>query len=1572
MKHRFARLLALVLSLALILGLFSGLSVWAEDGRATGPAEKSSASVSDAEDEPVPTDGDIYDLSIAGTQVTGENCGDVLGDGVFSYDPESKTLLIRGDCSCETTVIYSEIEGLIIRASGDCRLETTGDVCIHLRAGTSIRSADGPDSALDVIGSDTGICLDRMDSLDAATLDIRRVSVSASGGSFGICGRLSKDKLQLYKADLCAAGAQGAVCGFEDGITMELCSVTDPADCAVGATAITDASGSNLTNVTIRARRWRIALDCQGGETDADWLETNYQNKIWDLPLPTKAGCSFAGWYTAASGGTLVTTEYAYTSDETIYAAWVPSAGKLAYGWYFNEDPEAEGWTFTDLDGDGLGWEWGLARDNLKIPEGCGALTSKSWDSELGGLTPDNYAMSPAIKLPYGTATLSLWAGPEDRLYSNEHFSVYVCTSGTLEDLNCVSGETPLTVMDGARRFDIDLSDFAGWTVHLVIRHHDTKDRYALLVDMVEIYGYFDSYDLWVGGVQVTEMNKNDILRNGRFRYDPDEETLFISGDCQSNRSVIRSGIDGLTIVAERDATLTSRRGAAIESAGSLTITGNRTLNLSGEQEAGILLASEEELTLTVDGSQGLRLNVTGAAVGIAGAEKQEAVILDHAKLRVTGGNGAFSQIGRGITAAGCSLIKPKDGYVGEHDVRNADGSIAAEAIFGAPVNAITAPAVLEAALNRTVLIDCAVEPADADDPGVIFTSSDPNVASVAEDGMVTPHAPGKTTVTITSNSDPDVKAACEVTVVNKGLSPITFYGFFLRHSSDSLDNTWVSFRSTDVTSVTPLAALSADTYAAAYAYGTVYGFTAGSKFYTAPLDDLSDMTYLDQDHPYGSIGTMTYDYVRQVLFAFTRHDEKNLLLLIDPATGAILRENLIAGLHEPAMGLAADKAGKGWVVDAAGDLYTLDFDTLAVSKVGSTGLPARYFQDLCCDFDSGELYWAHCSEAAINYLYAVDKQTARATPVGLVSSEANSLVGLFSLPSTEPANVAGGKPAGLVVSPCKAALCVDETLQLRAMALPLNARPVTAKWSSSDLSVASVDANGLVIARKGGVAVITASAENGALIASMELTVTEVDSPLQFGWYFETGEDGDDWKDWCFLDGDGNGRNWTRNNDSGAYQGSGYLYSSSMSHTPDNWAFTPTFPVPEGAFLSYWIRGSLTWPDTYSIYIGGSQEISDMTVFPGADHLAAGEGEYVNHQIDLSAYAGQTVCLAFRHHDCYDRFNLRLDNVEIYAARPYYTVTLHSDHGTVPGPLKIAWGYTLPVFSLEPADGLAFYGWYTDAALTAYFDPATPIEGNLDLYAKWGEAVTVTFVSEHGLAPEPLVLAKGSIAAKPKDPTDPVWIFGGWFTDKACTKAYDFSIPVNANLTLYAKWTLARPNPFSDVKEGKYYYTPVLWAYYHDPQITSGTSETKFSPNDTCTRAQIVTFLWRAAGSPEPTTTSNPFTDVKDSKYYYKAVLWTAETGVTSGTAADKFSPNDGCTRAQVVTFLWRFAGIPEPTTTSNPFTDVPAGKYYTKAVLWAAEKGVTAGTSETTFSPNQTCTRGQIVTFLWRYMEG
>ena len=169
---------------------------------------------------------------------------------------------------------------------------------------------------------------------------------------------------------------------------------------------------------------------------------------------------------------------------------------------------------------------------------------------------------------------------------------------------------------------------------------------------------------------------------------------------------------------------------------------------------------------------------------------------------------------------------------------------------------------------------------------------------------------------------------------------------------------------------------------------------------------------------------------------------------------------------------------------------------------------------------------------------------------------------------------------------------------------------------------------------------------------------------------------------------------------------------------------------------------------------------------------------------------------------------------------------------------------------------------------------------------------------------------------------------------------------------------------PFTDVKTGEYYYNAVMWAYTND--VAKGTTKTTFGVNDGCTRAQIVTFLWRAAGSPAPKTTVNPFTDIVKGDYY-DAILWAVENGITKGTSATTFDPNSPCTRGQIVTFLWRYEKSPVVSTVAS-FKDVPTTEYYYKAVNWAVANGITDGTGNGMFSPDATCTRAQAVTFLWR----
>ena len=244
----------------------------------------------------------------------------------------------------------------------------------------------------------------------------------------------------------------------------------------------------------------------------------------------------------------------------------------------------------------------------------------------------------------------------------------------------------------------------------------------------------------------------------------------------------------------------------------------------------------------------------------------------------------------------------------------------------------------------------------------------------------------------------------------------------------------------------------------------------------------------------------------------------------------------------------------------------------------------------------------------------------------------------------------------------------------------------------------------------------------------------------------------------------------------------------------------------------------------------------------------------------------------------------------------------------------------------------------------------------------------TLTFDTNGGSAIDKITKDSGTtIDLAAYKPTRAGYTFAGWFSDKALTKAVT-SVKLTANTTVYAKWNQnggTAQNPFVDVKEGAYYYDAVLWAV--EQKITSGTSATTFSPDASCTRAQMVTFLWRAAGSPKVENGKNPFTDVKADAYYYDAVLWAVEKGVTSGTSATTFSPDATVTRGQTVTFLYRNAGSPEVSGTM-PFTDVEADAYYAKAVQWAVQQKITTGTSETTFSPMSDCTRGQIVTFLYR----
>ena len=207
-------------------------------------------------------------------------------------------------------------------------------------------------------------------------------------------------------------------------------------------------------------------------------------------------------------------------------------------------------------------------------------------------------------------------------------------------------------------------------------------------------------------------------------------------------------------------------------------------------------------------------------------------------------------------------------------------------------------------------------------------------------------------------------------------------------------------------------------------------------------------------------------------------------------------------------------------------------------------------------------------------------------------------------------------------------------------------------------------------------------------------------------------------------------------------------------------------------------------------------------------------------------------------------------------------------------------------------------------------------------------------------------------------------YVFTGWYADRALTEKVT-SVTLRSSRTVYAGWQAAETAAFADVPAGSYFEQAVRWAVENG--VTTGMTDTLFAPNAGCTRAQAVTFLWRAAGSPEPKSVLLPFADVPAGSYYAKAVAWAVENGITKGVSGTLFAPNATCTRAQIVTFLWRAQQSPA-SGGENPFADVSAAAYYYNAVLWAVENDVAKGVSETAFAPDDNCTRAQIVTLIYR----
>lgn len=332
------------------------------------------------------------------------------------------------------------------------------------------------------------------------------------------------------------------------------------------------------------------------------------------------------------------------------------------------------------------------------------------------------------------------------------------------------------------------------------------------------------------------------------------------------------------------------------------------------------------------------------------------------------------------------------------------------------------------------------------------------------------------------------------------------------------------------------------------------------------------------------------------------------------------------------------------------------------------------------------------------------------------------------------------------------------------------------------------------------------------------------------------------------------------------------------------------------------------------------------------------------------------------------------------------YTITFDGNGGTPSVDSMKTVDKKLPQLPKATHSGrYSFDGWYTAASGGAMVTTDTEFDKNTTVYAHWTytgssggsssgrtyHTIKASSDSNGSISPSERVSVRHG-----RDQSFTITPDKGYEIAKVlvdgksvgAVESYTFK-NVTKNHTIEAIFMKVKdksmPDTFMDVPDGSYYEKAVDWAVKNG--ITAGTGDNYFMPDGICTRAQAVTFLWRVAGSPTPKTEVMPFEDVPEGSYYYEAVLWAAENEITVGTSATTFSPELTCSRAHIVSFLWRAAGYPSAGTV-NPFTDVPENAYYINAMLWAVKQEITVGTTPSTFSPDEGCTRAQIVTFLYR----
>ena len=829
--------------------------------------------------------------------------------------------------------------------------------------------------------------------------------------------------------------------------------------------------------------------------------------------------------------------------------------------------------------------------------------------------------------LPDGDASVSFYANQANASYP-ETISVYVGLTPNTADMSLLQADVaPTTGYDDEwTRYELDLSLYAGETIYLAF-YDNCYDCYEIWIDQVEFFGE--------GGEPVVTPEPTEVPQ-------PTEPGDMTDLDRALN-------IEGGTIhfVSEGQYPWIT-----VEE-------GDRFYAKSGN--AGIT-SSTSVVSTTVDAQEGDVVQFEFKAWG-----EGSSTFWDHCDFAVDGQvvmtYGAYDNdwtVFNYMLSAGQHTLTWS--YTKDSSVNPTGDYFAVDNVYvGEPVHVeeIIATESLEIPMNRTGVIEWTVLPEAAANKAVTFVSDDPSIATVNENGVVFGVAEGETFVTIASAENPQIFAVCEITVVDTGLTMAQIYGICTYDMGSVYDNNWVTFTDVDPGTVSSIAA-APEAFGVAYAYGTVFGFTTEGVYFTAPFDNLGNVTY-GASFSGGTVTSLSYDYTRGSIFGIAADDNGySYFINVDPASGAV---TTVTTNSQHYYGFCIDENGTGYGIANTGDLYAINLDTGAATLVGNTGVSCSYVQDLAYDFNTGDIYWAQILNQTSHGLYRIDKNTGNATFCGTIGNSGMEIVGMFLIPDAEPGSGDEHPVTGVAINPTEVTIHVGDTAQFAASVQPFNADNKNVEWSVDDESIIMVDQNGLVVGLAEGTAMVCVTTEEGGFQAYAIVNVIPEIGGLVEGFYFEDQAEVDGW---TFVDQDGDGHNWIWNlgpdGSTGMtpYEGQGIIYSESyvnddagggVAVNPDNWAISPAIDLPDGsATVTLFAAGQdPSYADEhFAIYAGLTPNPADMIQVSPEFVVTA---DYVQYEANLADFTGETVYIAIRHFNITDMFILNIDQVEVWGS---------------------------------------------------------------------------------------------------------------------------------------------------------------------------------------------------------------------------------------------------------------------------------------------------------------------------------